>query len=221
MKTSLKERKYVEMHVSILESGDGGTIKENIARGGIFMRDQEITELFWERKEQAVTESNIRYGAYCRRISYNILANKEDVEECMNDTWFRAWNSMPTERPGILQAFLGAITRNLSLDRYRKNHSKKRGEGEISYIYEEMQDCISGENMELHVENMELAEMINRFLAGMKTENRRIFVRRYWYFDSIAEIAKRFSISESKVKSSLMRSRESLRKCLAQEGIEV
>lgn len=77
----------------------------------------------------------------------------------------------PTERPGILQAFLGAITRNLSLDRYRKNHSKKRGEGEISYIYEEMQDCISGENMELHVENMELAEMINRFLAGMKTEN--------------------------------------------------
>lgn len=107
------------------------------------------------------------------------------------------------------------------LDRYRKNHSKKRGEGEISYIYEEMQDCISGENMELHVENMELAEMINRFLAGMKTENRRIFVRRYWYFDSIAEIAKRFSVSESKVKSSLMRSRESLRKCLAQEGIEV
>ena len=209
------------MHVSILESGDGGTIKENIARGGIFMRDQEITELFWERKEQAVIESNIRYGAYCRRISHNILANKEDVEECMNDTWFRAWNSMPTERPGILQAFLGAITRNLSLDRYRKNHSKKRGEGEISYIYEEMQDCISGENMELHVENMELAEMINRFLAGMKTENRRIFVRRYWYFDSIAEIAKRFSISESKVKSSLMRSRESLRKCLAQEGIEV
>lgn len=98
---------------------------------------------------------------------------------------------------------------------------EKRGEGEISYIYEEMQDCISGENMELHVENMELAEMINRFLAGMKTENRRIFVRRYWYFDSIAEIAKRFSISESKVKSSLMRSRESLRKCLAQEGIEV
>lgn len=88
-------------------------------------------------------------------------------------------------------------------------------------LYEEMQDCISGENMELHVENMELAEMINRFLAGMKTENRRIFVRRYWYFDSIAEIAKRFSISESKVKSSLMRSRESLRKCLAQEGIEV
>ena len=92
---------------------------------------------------------------------------------------------------------------------------------EKAYIYEEMQDCISGENMELHVENMELAEMINRFLAGMKTENRRIFVRRYWYFDSIAEIAKRFSISESKVKSSLMRSRESLRKCLAQEGIEV
>ena len=99
MKTSLKERKYVEMHVSILESGDGGTIKENIARGGIFMRDQEITELFWERKEQAVTESNIRYGAYCRRISYNILANKEDVEECMNDTWYQAWNAIPPQRP--------------------------------------------------------------------------------------------------------------------------
>ena len=86
------------MHVSILESGDGGTIKENIARGGIFMRDQEITELFWERKEQAVIESNIRYGAYCRRISHNILANKEDVEECMNDTWYQAWNAIPPQR---------------------------------------------------------------------------------------------------------------------------
>ena len=97
------------MHVSILESGDGGTIKENIARGGIFMRDQEITELFWERKEQAVTESNIRYGAYCRRISYNILANKEDVEECMNDTWYQAWNAIPPQRPLCLKHFSGKL----------------------------------------------------------------------------------------------------------------
>lgn len=188
---------------------------------GQFLEDEKIIELYWVRDQRAITCSQQKYGAYCHKIAQNVLHNESDCEECMNDTWFRAWNSMPTERPGILQAFLGAITRNLSLDRYRKNHSKKRGEGEISYIYEEMQDCISGENMGLHVENMELAEMINRFLAGMKTENRRIFVRRYWYFDSIAEIAKRFSISESKVKSSLMRSRESLRKCLAQEGIEV
>ena len=174
---------------------------------GQFLEDEKIIELYWVRDQRAITCSQQKYGAYCHKIAQNVLHNESDCEECMNDTWFRAWNSMPTERPGILQAFLGAITRNLSLDRYRKNHSKKRGEGEISYIYEEMQDCISGENMELHVENMELAEMINRFLAGMKTENRRIFVRRYWYFDSIAEIAKRFSISESKVKSSLMRSR--------------
>ena len=172
---------------------------------GQFLEDEKIIELYWVRDQRAITCSQQKYGAYCHKIAQNVLHNESDCEECMNDTWFRAWNSMPTERPGILQAFLGAITRNLSLDRYRKNHSKKRGEGEISYIYEEM----------------ELAEMINRFLAGMKTENRRIFVRRYWYFDSIAEIAKRFSVSESKVKSSLMRSRESLRKCLAQEGIEV
>ena len=156
---------------------------------GQFLEDEKIIELYWVRDQRAITCSQQKYGAYCHKIAQNVLHNESDCEECMNDTWFRAW--------------------------------KKRGEGEISYIYEEMQDCISGENMELHVENMELAEMINRFLAGMKTENRRIFVRRYWYFDSIAEIAKRFSISESKVKSSLMRSRESLRKCLAQEGIEV
>ena len=90
------------------------------------MRDQEITELFWERKEQAVTESNIRYGAYCRRISYNILANKEDVEECMNDTWYQAWNAIPPQRPLCLKAFFGKIIRNLSLNRWKWDRAGKR-----------------------------------------------------------------------------------------------
>ena len=112
---------------------------------GQFLEDEKIIELYWVRDQRAITCSQQKYGAYCHKIAQNVLHNESDCEECMNDTWFRAWNSMPTERPGILQAFLGAITRNLSLDRYRKNHSKKRGEGEISYIYEEMQDCISGE----------------------------------------------------------------------------
>ena len=102
------------------------------------MRDQEITELFWERKEQAVTESNIRYGAYCRRISYNILANKEDVEECMNDTWYQAWNAIPPQRPLCLKAFFGKIIRNLSLNRWKWDRAGKRIRPEAMLVLDEL-----------------------------------------------------------------------------------
>lgn len=184
MKTSLKERKYVEMHISILESGDGGTIKENIARGGIFMRDQEITELFWERKEQAVTESNIRYGAYCRRISYNILANKEDVEECMNDTWYQAWNAIPPQRPLCLKAFFGKIIRNLSLNRWKWDRAGKRIRPEAMLVLDELGECVSGrEQPEDVVLAEELKKEINRFLHGLSTREQGMFVQRYFYLE--------------------------------------
>jgi len=137
----------------------------------------------------------------------------------VNDTWMRAWNSMPRERPHLLAAFLGAITRNLSLDRYRRKHSEKRGGGVMPYIYEELHDCAGGEEPLTQMERKELAASINRFLEGMDRESRIIFMRRYWYMDSIGAIAGRLAVSESKVKSSLYRSRGKLRIHLEREGL--
>ena len=190
------------MHVSILESGDGGTIKENIARGGIFMRDQEITELFWERKEQAVTESNIRYGAYCRRISYNILANKEDVEECMNDTWYQAWNAIPPQRPLCLKAFFGKIIRNLSLNRWKWDRAGKR-------IREQPEDAVLAE---------ELKKEINRFLHGLSAREQGMFIQRYFYLESIKSIARYHCITENAASVNLNRVRKQLKQYLSERG---
>lgn len=183
------------------------------------MEDEKIIELYWERNQSAITQTEQKYGSYCRRIADNILYDREDCEECLNDTWLRAWNSMPTERPRILSAFLGAITRNLSLDRYRRKHSAKRGKGEIPYIFDELRDCAGREEPSAHIEQKELISGINRFLAGLDTESRVIFVRRYWYMDSIGTIAGRLAVSESKVKSSLFRSRKKLREYLEREGL--
>lgn len=185
------------------------------------MEDEKIIDLYWERNERAITCTEEKYGAYLKRIAKNILRDEQDCGECLNDTWLRAWNAMPTERPKILSAFLGAITRNLSLDRYRKNRSAKRGGGEPAYIFDELRDCVSGEEPETAVDTAELAASIDRFLGTLRRENRMIFVRRYWYMDSIADIAGRFGISESSVKSSLFRVRNRFREHLAREGIEV
>lgn len=185
------------------------------------MEDSKIIDLYWDRDQNAIVRSQEKYGRYCSRIAGNILRSREDCEECVNDTWLRAWNAMPAERPDILSAFLGAITRNLSLDRYRRNTSKKRGSGEITYIFDEMQDCIGGNEIDGHLDAMVLTESINRFLEKMSQDNRIIFVRRYWYMDSIEEITKRYKLSESKVKSSLFRSRKKLHEHLLKEGFEV
>lgn len=185
------------------------------------MEDEKIIDLYWERNQSAITETEGKYGAYCHRIAWNILYNREDCEECVNDTWMRAWNAMPMERPGILSAFLGAITRNLSLDRYRKLHSKKRGEGEVAYVFDELTDCVAKEGPEQQADVNALTEALNVFLGKMEQESRMIFVRRYWYMDSIEAIAAKYAISESKVKSSLFRSRNKLRTYLQQEGFTV
>ena len=202
------------------ESRDGNFEYADIdiqARQDKTMEDEKIIDLYWDRNQSAIVETDKKYGNYCRKIADNILYNKEDSEECVNDTWLRAWNSMPEERPSILSAFLGAITRNLSLDRYRRRHAAKRGSGEVSYIFDEMWDCAGGENPVEQVEQKELVECIDRFLAELDNESRVLFVRRYWYMDSIAEIAGRFGYSESRVKSNMFRTRNKLRNRLVQE----
>jgi RNA polymerase sigma-70 factor (ECF subfamily) len=185
------------------------------------MEDTKIIDLYWDRDETAIRHTAEKYGRYCAKIAANILDDKGDCEECVNDTYWRAWNAMPTERPEILSAFLGAITRNLSLDRYRKSHRKKRGQGKMALVYEELKECVGESEMEHQVNAMALTACINQFLAEMEKENRIIFVRRYWYMDSTAAIAGRLCVSESKVKSSLFRSRKKLRSVLVQEGFEV
>lgn len=182
------------------------------------MEDEKIIDLYWARSQSAIAQTEQKYGNYCRKIAWNILYNREDCEECINDTWLRAWNSMPEERPRILSAFLGAITRNLCLDCYRKSHSAKRGGGEISYIYDELCDCTGGEQPSESVEYEELVGGINRFLSALDKESRVIFVRRYWYMDSVGAIAKRMGFGESKVKSNLFRTRKALGTYLEREG---
>ena len=186
------------------------------------MDDAKIVQLYWDRNEQAISATADKYGNYCAAIAKNILGNSQDTEECVNDTYMNAWNSMPPHRPNILATFLGKITRNLALNKYKHNTADKRGNGQSPLVLDEIAEFVSGtNNVEQEINRKELILTIDHFLKELSSDKRNIFVCRYWYFDSIAEIAKRFSISESKVKSSLMRSRESLRKCLAQEGIEV
>lgn len=185
------------------------------------MEDEKIIELYWNRDEEALTQTNLKYGSYCYYIAYNILKNEEDCKECVNDTWFKAWTVIPPKRPSLFRAFLGKITRNLSLDRYRKSRTDKRGGKNLALIYEELEECIGKDGTDERIDAIVITDAISRFLEGLSHDARIIFVRRYWYADSIAQIAKRYAVSESKVKSALMRSRIKLKDFLEKEGITV
>ena len=183
------------------------------------MDDDRIVELYWKRNESAIPETVTKYGSYLNSISYNILMNREDALECVNDTYHDAWNSMPPHRPSILSTFLGKITRRISIDRWRKYQATKRGGGEITLALEELEDCIAGtSDVEKEFERQELINLINRFLKSLPDIERRVFMCRYWYMDSIPSISKQFGFSQSKVTSMLHRTRGKLRAQLAKEG---
>ena len=173
------------------------------------MDDKQILDLYWERSEAAISETSKKYGKYCRYIAFNILHNDEDSEECVNDTYLRAWNSIPPNRPSVLKTFLGKITRNLSLDRYELLNAKKRNGGQMPLVFDEIQECI------------ESLDSTENFLSSLSLEQRKIFMRRYWYLSPIKEIATEYGMSESKIKMSLFRSRNELKKLLEKEGISV
>lgn len=186
------------------------------------MDDESIVQLYWDRNESAISESSKKYGAYCASIAHNILPNMADAEECVNDTWFHAWSAMPPHRPSILATFLGKITRNLSFDRYKKLHREKRGGNNIDAALDELAECVSGvDDTERRWEEKELKEEINRFLSSLSEDKRYIFILRYWYVDSIAEIAKRMDISENNVSVTLSRIRTKLRARLIERGFDV
>lgn len=184
------------------------------------MEDARIVALYHERSEAAIAETERRYGKYCYAIAYNILCNAEDANECVNDTYLQAWNSIPPHQPQILATFLGKITRCLAIDRLRADHAARRGNGEIHYALDELTECIpSGSNVEQEIEMTELGESINRFVLNLPLTERRVFICRYWYLDSIAAISEQFDFTQSKVKVMLHRTRNRLKTYLEQEGL--
>ncbi len=186
------------------------------------MDDRQIVALYWQRNQQAIEETDRRYGRYCYAIAYRILQNREDTEESVNDTYLAAWQSIPPHRPGILSAFLGRITRNLSLKKYREKTAAKRGAGEVALSLTELSECVpAAKTVEQEVELRELADSIDRFLRTLPPSESDVFVCRYWYFDSVKEIAGRFGFTESKVKMQLLRTRRKLLVWLEQEEVSL
>ena len=186
------------------------------------MDDAKIVQLYWDRDEQAIPVTASKYGSYCTSIAQNILGNHEDAEECVNDTYMNAWNSMPPHRPTVLSAFLGKITRNLSIKRYRYNTSDKRGSGQAAMVLDEIAELVSDtDSVEQEVDRRELVNAIDTFLGTLSAEKRGIFLRRYWYFDSISDIANRFGVKENNVSVTLNRLRLKLHNYLLERGFEL
>ena len=188
-------------------------------RGGDIMDDEKIIALYWERDQNAIAETRKKYGRYCYTIAYKILFSDADAEECENDTYFAAWQSMPPAKPTVLSVFLGSITRRLSLDRLRKRYADKRGGGVTEVSLYELEECIpSGKSIDDTIEEKALSAAISAFLRKLPVAESSVFIRRYWYFESVSEIAKRYGFGESKVKMMLKRTRDKLLDCLEKEG---
>ena len=186
------------------------------------MEDCRIVDLYWARSEDAIPQTAAKYGALCRRIADRILYDNRDSEECVNDTYLRAWETMPPKRPDVLSAFLAKITRSLALDRYEKDKAKKRGGGEYPLVFDELEECIPGPDAPEKVsDSLVIRYTLNRFLSKLPESKRRIFVLRYWYLEPVGEIAKRCRVSESSVKMTLQRARAELKKMLEEGGIYV
>ena len=186
------------------------------------MDDEKIVQLYFERNEQAIQETSDKYGNYCTSIAKNILGNNEDAEECVNDTYLNTWNSIPPHKPKMLSTFLGKIVRNLSFNRYKYNNADKRGGGELPFVLDELAECISGnDNPADAFEMKELISTINKFLSTLPEFKRNIFIRRYWYTDSIVDIAKRYGIETTAVSMMLNRIRYKLRNYLIEQGYSI
>ena len=185
------------------------------------MNDKNIVDLYFNRDEEAIAQTDKKYGRYCYSIAYNILTNKEDAEESVSDTYMTAWRAIPPRRPSVLSTFLGKITRHISIDRWRERSAHKRGGGEVTLALEELEDCVAGlQNVEMEYERKELIRAYVKFLDTLPVTERRVFLCRYWYVDSVEAIAEKFGFSQSKVKTMLYRTRAKLRKQLAEEGLQ-
>ncbi|MCR4727726.1 MAG: sigma-70 family RNA polymerase sigma factor [Lachnospiraceae bacterium] len=186
------------------------------------MNDDQIVRMYWDRDEKAISVTSEKYGSYCLHIAGNILGNHEDAEECVNDTYLNTWNSIPTNRPEMLSTYLGKIVRNLSFNLYKKNRAEKRGAGQIGLVLDELAELIADSNRpEDELDCKLLSESVNRFLETLPAEKRKLFVCRYWYADSVKDIAKRFEMTENNVSVALSRLRTGLHNYLLERGFEL
>lgn len=184
------------------------------------MDDQAIIKLYFDRSEAALVQTDIKYGAYCYSIAYHILADREDSEESVNDAYLATWNAIPPRRPSVLATFLGKITRNISINRWKARSAYKRGGGEMDIALEELGECVAGgTNVEDAYAHKETVRAFRAFLDTLPDVERRVFLRRYWYLDSTKEICDRYGFSESKVKSMLFRIRKRLHAKFQKEGL--
>lgn len=183
------------------------------------MEDKQIIELYWQRSDCAIAETAKKYGTYCFSVANNILQNREDSEECVNDTWLCAWNSMPPQKPDRLKLFLAKITRNLSINRYNAKKTKKRGGGEMDAVFDELSWCVSADgNASDAIESKALEQCINRFVRSLPARECNLFVRRYFFAESVSDIAKRYGMTDNHVSVVLSRTRQKLKKALEKEG---
>lgn len=184
------------------------------------MEDEAIIALYWQRSEEAIVQTDRKYGRYCRSIAFNILENDDDTDECLNDTYLRAWNLMPPTRPSLLSSLLAKITRNLALDRKKYNQAEKRGGGQVPLVLGELSECVpGGTNAEEILENKEITALLNRFLSSLPQRTREVFMLRYWYLCPVRQIAETLGLGESNVKMTLLRARRQLKALLEKEGV--
>ena len=186
------------------------------------MEDSKIIELYNERNEYAIMESQRKYGAYCFSVAHNILKIREDSEECVSDTWLRAWNTIPPAIPKCLKAFFGKITRNLALNRYRAMNTEKRTPGDTDEAIYELSECLSSDSIpEKAFDIKELGDAISRFVGTLSKRDQSIFIGRYFYAFPVNDISKRLGISEKYVSNVLSRTRNKLKKYLEEEGFYI
>jgi len=185
------------------------------------MEDVQIIDLYWQRDESAITETDNKYGRFCQKLAMNILHSFEDSEECVSDTYGKCWDTMPPQRPMSLRAYLGTIIRNLSISRYRASHAQKRFGG-AEVLLSELNDCVPApDSVQRTVEAGELSELIGRWLRGLSREDQALFVRRYWGGDAVKDLAAELGVRPNALTKRLLRLREDLRCSLEREGVAV
>ncbi len=186
------------------------------------MEDSKIIELYWQRDEAAIKESEAKYDQYLQKIAYNILADIEDCRECINDTYLKAWNSIPPYKPVALSTYLGKITRQTAITLWRGRNAEKRRQSQYALSLSELAEILpGGEEPDKTAELQALANSIRTFLLSLSEENRNVFLCRYYYFDTLREIASYFGMTEAKIKSNLYRIRQKLKTHLESEGFEL
>ncbi len=183
------------------------------------MEDSQIIDMYWQRDESAITETDLKYGSFCHSVALNILSINEDTEECINDTYHRAWNSMPPQRPVNLKAWLGKVVRNIAINLWNKNHAQKRYSG-MELLLSELEDCIPAVGtVESEIEDAELGRIISAWLRTLSREDRTLFVRRYWNGEALNDLSKEWNIASGRLAQKMYRLRLSLKSSLNKDGV--